>query len=47
MKHKAEFGFITVLLTLVITLTGLELGQEVGRLLSAVSARLAQLHPPT
>lgn len=47
MKHKAEFGFMTVLLTLVMTLTALEWGQDVGQLLSAVGARLARISPPT
>jgi hypothetical protein len=47
MKHKAEFGFMTVLITLVITLTALEWGQDVGQLLSAVGARLTRMTPPT
>lgn len=45
MKHKAEFGFIAVMVTLVMALTGLELGQEVGHLLASVSARLAKITP--
>lgn len=47
MKHKLEYGWIAVMVTLVVALTGLELGQEVGELLSAVGSRLAQIVPPT
>jgi hypothetical protein len=36
-----------VLITLVITLTALEWGQDVGQLLSAVGARLTRMTPPT
>jgi len=45
MKQKAEYGFIAVMVALVVALTGLELGQEVGNLLSTVSARLARITP--
>jgi Flp pilus assembly pilin Flp len=45
MKHKMEYGFIVVMVSLVLALTGLELGQEVGQLLSRVSMRLAQIAP--
>jgi dihydroneopterin aldolase len=45
MKHKLEYGFIVVMVTLVVALTGLELGQEVGDLLSSVSSRLARISP--
>jgi hypothetical protein len=45
MKQKAEFGFVTVLLSLVLTLTALEWGHDVSQLLSAVGARLALLSP--
>lgn len=45
MKHKLEYGFIVVMVTLVVAITGLELGQEVGELLSSVSSRLAKISP--
>jgi Flp pilus assembly pilin Flp len=45
MKHKVEYGFIAVMVSLVLVLTGLELGQEVSQLLSSVSARLARIAP--
>jgi Flp pilus assembly pilin Flp len=45
MKHKVEYGFIVVMVTLVVAITGLELGQEVGQLLSSVSSRLARISP--
>jgi Flp pilus assembly pilin Flp len=45
MKHKVEYGFIVVTVSLVVVLTGLELGQEVGQLLSQVSSRLARITP--
>jgi hypothetical protein len=47
MKHKAEMGFIAVMVTLVLALTALELGQTVGQLLSTVSLRLAKIAPPS
>lgn len=47
MKHKLEYGWIAVMVTLVVALTGLELGQDVGQLLAAVGSRLAQLTPPS
>jgi Flp pilus assembly pilin Flp len=45
MKHKVEAGLIGVMVSLVLVLTGLELGQEVGQLLARVSQRLAQIAP--
>jgi Flp pilus assembly pilin Flp len=45
MKSKAEVGFIAVMVTLVVALTALELGQEVGHLLAAVGTRLSKVAP--
>jgi Flp pilus assembly pilin Flp len=45
MKHKLEMGYIAVMVTLVVALAGLELGQEVGQLLSSVGQRLARAAP--
>jgi Flp pilus assembly pilin Flp len=45
MKHKVEYGLMGVMVSLVLVLTGLELGQEVGQLLSRVSQRLALIAP--
>ena len=41
MKQKAEYGFIAIVLTLVIALTGLELGSEISQLLSAIASKLS------
>lgn len=43
MKQKAEYGFIAVLVTLVIAIAGLELGLEVGQLFTSLGARLAAI----
>lgn len=43
MKQKAEYGFITIVLALVIALTGLELGSEISHLLSAIGSKLSAI----
>ena len=43
MKQKAEYGFIAIVLALVIALTGLELGSEINHLLSAIAAKLSAI----
>lgn len=45
MKHKLEYGLIATAMALLISLAELELGQDVGKLLSAVGARLNQISP--
>jgi Flp pilus assembly pilin Flp len=43
MKQKAEYGFIAIVLTLVIALTGLELGSEISPLLSSIASKLSTI----
>ena len=43
MKQKAEYGFITIVLALIVALTGLELGGEISQLLSAIGSKLSAI----